>query len=305
MRDQAEKLREKVLKVPQQVDTSINHQQKRTRVVVVTSGKGGVGKSTLALNIALSICSMGKKVVLMDADLGMANIDIMLGLVPEYNLYHLILDRKSLRDIIISGPDGLNIIPGGAGISELANLKEGQLRRILTELGKLDGEYDYMIIDTGAGVSDSVISFVLASNDVIVITTPEPTSLTDAYRIVKIASRNDFNGNLYLVVNKVASDTEGVLVGEKLRIVIKKFLNLEIKILGYIANEPLVDEGIRRQQAFIKIFPKSMAARDINRISGNLVRGFDQGEPDYVINTRPGGIKTFFKKFSAFNRNRH
>lgn len=304
MKDQAEKLREKALKVRKQIEAELNQELKQTRVIVVTSGKGGVGKSTLSLNIALSICSMGKKVVLMDADLGMANIDIMLGLVPEYNLYHMMLDRKSLKDIIVSGPDGLSIIPGGSGISELANLKEDQLRRILVELGKLDGDYDYMIIDTGAGISNNVISFVMASNDVIVITTPEPTSLTDAYGIVKIAARDSFKGNMYLVVNRVTNDTEGVLVGEKLRIVIKKFLDMDIKVLGFIANEPLIEEGIRRQEAFIKAFPKSMAAADITRISRNLVRGFDEDDPDYNLASRPGGIKNFFKKFSAFNRSK-
>jgi flagellar biosynthesis protein FlhG len=304
MRDQAEKLREKALKVRKQIEAELNQELKQTRVIVVTSGKGGVGKSTLYLNIALSICSMGKKVVLMDADLGMANIDIMLGLVPEYNLYHMMLDRKSLKDIIVSGPDGLSIIPGGSGISELANLKEDQLRRILVELGKLDGDYDYMIIDTGAGISNNVISFVMASNDVIVITTPEPTSLTDAYGIVKIAARDSFKGNMYLVVNRVTNDTEGVLVGEKLRIVIKKFLDMDIKVLGFIANEPLIEEGIRRQEAFIKAFPKSMAAADITRISRNLVRGFDEDDPEYNLVSRPGGIKNFFKKFSAFNRSK-
>lgn len=302
MRDQAEKLREKALQVRQQIEAELNRELKQTRVIVITSGKGGVGKSTLALNIALSMCSMGKKVILMDADLGMANIDIMLGLVPQYNLYHMMLERKSLKDIIISGPDGLSIIPGGSGISELANLKEEQLRHILVELGKLDGEYDYMIIDTGAGISNNVISFVLASDDVIVITTPEPTSLTDAYGIVKIASRDNYKGNLFLLVNRVTSDTEGVMVGEKLRIIVKRFLDMDIKILGYITNEPLIEEGIRRQEAFIKIFPKSMAAGDINRITRYLIKGCENNDAEFFTVPKKGGIKNFFRKITSFNR---
>jgi flagellar biosynthesis protein FlhG len=300
MKDQAEKLRELALKVRRQIEEELNTELQQTRVVVVTSGKGGVGKSTMALNIALSLCAAGKKVVLMDADLGLGNIDIMLGLVPEYNLYHMITNKKSLRDIIITGPDNLKIIPGGSGISELANLKDEQLRRILVELGTLDGEYDYMIIDTGAGISNNVTSFLLASDDVIVVTTPEPTSLTDAYGVIKTMAREEFKGNIFLVVNRAATNIEGMLTAEKLKIVIKKFLNIDITILGHITNESLVEEGIRRQEPFITTFPRSQAAADIRAIACNLMEGNivapNTSEP------RRGGVKNFFKKLVGFSR---
>ncbi|HEX3011070.1 MAG TPA: MinD/ParA family protein [Syntrophomonadaceae bacterium] len=300
MKDQAEKLRELALKVRQQIEEELNNEMQQTRVVVVTSGKGGVGKSTLALNIALSMCASGKKVILMDADLGLGNIDIMLGLVPEYNLYHMIINKKALRDIIITGPDNLKIIPGGSGISELANLNDEQLRRILVELGTLDGEYDYMVIDTGAGISNNVTSFLLASDDVIVVTTPEPTSLTDAYGVIKTMARGEFKGNVYLVVNRSASNIEGILTAEKLKIVIKKFLGLDIKILGHITNEPLIEEGIRRQEPFIKTFPRSQAAADIAGIARNLMEGYTMtpGETE----PRRGGVKNFFRRLVNFSK---
>jgi flagellar biosynthesis protein FlhG len=192
---------------------------------------------------------LGRKVVLMDADLGMANIDIMLGLVPKYNLYHMMKDKKTINDIIIKGPEGLSIIPGGSGINELANLKEPELKRILVEMGKLDGEYDYMIVDTGAGISNNVTSFLLAADDAIIVTTPEPTSLTDAYGIIKSITKCGYSKNLLLVVNKVSKESEGVLVAQKFKVVGEKFLDLDIKVLGYILQDNQVEQGIRRQQA--------------------------------------------------------
>jgi flagellar biosynthesis protein FlhG len=299
MKDQAERLRELALKVRRQIEDELNTELQLTRVIVVTSGKGGVGKSTLALNIALCLCMAGKKVVLMDADMGMGNIDIMLGLAPQYNLYHMITDKKALRDIIITGPENLSIIPGGSGISELANLKDEQLRRILVELGTLDGEYDYMIIDTGAGISKSVTSFLLAADDVVVVTTPEPTSLTDAYGVIKTMAREEFCGNIGLVVNRAATSAEGMLTAEKLRIVIKKFLDRDINILGQITNESVIEEGIRRQEPFLILFPRSQAAADIRAIARNLTKGSSA-----AIKTEQnrGGIKNFFKKLVGLSK---
>ncbi|HBQ86554.1 MAG TPA: ATP-binding protein [Syntrophomonas sp.] len=298
MKDQAEKLRELALKVRRQIEEELSTEMQQTRVMVVTSGKGGVGKSTLALNMALGMCAAGKKVVLMDADLGLGNIDIMLGLVPQYNIYHMITNKKSLRDIIITGPDNLKIIPGGSGVSELANLNDEQLRRILVELGTLDGEYDYMIIDTGAGISNNVTSFLLASDDVIVVTTPEPTSLTDAYGVIKTMAREKFGGHIYLVVNRTASGIEGMLTAEKLKIVIKKFLDIDITILGHLPNESIIEEGIRKQEPFIKSFPRSQAAANIKVIARNLMEGnaINTSEP------RRGGVKNFFKKLVGLSK---
>lgn len=293
MNNQADKLRQMALDVKNQIEKEMAREFKHTRVIVVASGKGGVGKSTLALNIALGLCHRDKKVILMDADLGLANIDIMLGLLPKYNLHHVIQGKKGLKEIIITGPGGLSIIPGGSGITELANLGENNLKKLLVELGKLDGEYDYMMIDTGAGLSNNITSFLLSADDVIFVTTPEPTSMTDAYGMVKAITRKSTDKTLYLVVNKVVDNIEGVLVAEKFKLVCEKFLNLPIDVLGHVVDEPLIGESIRRQRAFIEAFPRSQAAKNINSITNNLISSNNKSAPQ---DTNSGGIKRFFKK---------
>jgi len=192
MSDQAEKLRKMALNIRQQIEAEMAWGPKRTRVIVISSGKGGVGKSTLALNMSLALSLRNHKVVLMDADMGLANLDIMLGLLPKYTIQHVVQGKKRIKDIIIPGPAGISIIPGGSGINELANLNDADLKNIIAEMGKLDGEYDYMIIDTGAGISKNVINFLLAADDVIIVTTAEPTSLTDAYGMVKTIVKDSF-----------------------------------------------------------------------------------------------------------------
>jgi len=294
MNDQAERLREIALSVKQQIETEIRQELKVTRVIVVSSGKGGVGKSTLALNVSINLCSRGQRVLLMDADMGMANIDIMLGLVPKYNIQHVVQGNKSLKDIIISGPEGLSIIPGSSGMVELANLPSSELQKIMVELGKLDGEYDYLVIDTGAGISRNVLTFLLAADDVVIITTPEPPALTDAYGVVKAIARESVGKNLYLVVNRVNNNAEGIMVAEKFKMVCFKFLGLEMKILGHVVNDPLVGEGIRSQQAFSKMFPYNVAAKNINDIAGNLISANPRtGIPSEGSS---GGIRKFFRK---------
>lgn len=297
MRDQADRLREMALNLKQEIEAEIRRDLRHSRVVVISSGKGGVGKSTLALNLSINLCTRGMKIILMDADMGLANLDVMLGLVSKYNIYHLLQEKKTMEDITISGPEGLKIIPGGSGISELANLKDTELKRILVELRKLDGAYDYMIIDTGAGISKTVMNFLLAAEDIIVITTPEPTAVTDAYSLVKNVAKNSFAGNIYLVVNKVANDSEGILVAEKFKLVCQKFLSCEIKPLGHIVNEPLIGEGIRRQKAFVQIYPRSTATRNINTIVDRLIEASGQKSPG--LESKRGGIRYFIEKIAG------
>lgn len=296
MRDQAEKLREMALSARYKIEKELLDDLKQTKVIVISSGKGGTGKSTLALNLSIDLCNKGKKVLLFDADLGLANIDIMLGLVPKFNLYHVITGKKTIQDITISA-NGLDIIPGGSGVYELANLSQDRLKNILVQLGKLDGVYDYMIIDTGAGLSESVITFLLAADDVIIVTTPEPTSITDAYGIVKNLSKNNFEGIVYLVVNRVSDSSEGIMIGEKFKLVCKKFLEVDLVLLGYIVNEPLITEGIRKQQSFIKLYPKSTAAKNIAMISEILLK--NKEFQDIPLKSSRGGIRKFFRTLAA------
>lgn len=299
MKDQANKLREMAINLKNQIEVELSRENKQTRVIAVSSGKGGAGKSTLALNLSLELCAQGKKVILMDGDLGMANIDIMLGLVPKYNLYHFIYEQKSLKDIILDGPSNLKIISGGSGINELANLRDDELNRLLKEMGRLDGEFDYMIVDTGAGISNNVIRFLLAADDVIILTTPEPTSLTDAYGIVKSITVCGYTGDIFLVVNRVRKESEGILVGQKFKLVSNKFLGLDIKILGHILYDPQVEQAIRRQQAFIQLFPRTTAAQNISNIAEKLL---DKDPVLYHPETKPGGIRGFIKKFTGYKQ---
>lgn len=299
MSDQADKLRKMAQGVRQQIEAEMMGSSRKTRTIVISSGKGGVGKSTLALNMALSLCSDSRRVMLMDADLGLANIDIMLGLTPEYHIQHLVQGRKSLKDIIITGPQGLKIIPGGSGINELANLSDGELKRILAEIGKLDGDYDYMIIDTGAGISKSVLSFMLAADEVIVITTPEPTSLTDAYGCVKTIAKQGYGGEIAVVVNQAADQNEGILVAEKFRLVCRQFLNINIKMLGVIPSDDLVGEVVRQQKALMQAYPRSNAARHIQNIARNLANQSAAAAPE---ESHGSGIKKFFQKITRLMR---
>jgi len=292
MKDQADRLRE-IAKEVKHSKKEMLKEIKHTRIVVVSSGKGGVGKSTIALNLAISLCIKGKKVIIMDADLGTANIDIMLGVIPKYNLFDVVQGRKHLQDIIISGPKGLNIIPGGSGITELANLNKQELQRTLAELGNLDGQFDYLLIDTGAGINQNVVTFLLSADDLIIVTTPEPTSITDAYGLIKTVAGQAQGKIFYLVVNRVESKKEGLQVAERFKQVCQQFLNLKINVLGYVVNEPLVGEGIRRQCPFMEIFPRTQAARNINAIAGNLIKTNSQDTSNSFNYT---GIKQFFKK---------
>jgi flagellar biosynthesis protein FlhG len=297
MKDQAERLREMANQVRQQIETELIQQQvQRARVVAISSGKGGVGKSTLALNLALVLCTQGKKVLLLDADMGMANLDIMLGMVPKYNLFHMIQGKKNLDEIIIPGPQGMSIIPGGSGIQELANLPAGDMKRLLVELGRLDNDYDYMLLDTGAGISQNVTTFLLAADDAIIITSPEPTSLTDAYGVLKSMSRASYNGRVHLVVNRVSDDSEGILVAEKLKMVAQKYLGIDVVILGHIINDSSVSEGIRRQQPFVEIYPRSRATRNIERIAEKLLESHGDVTLAYLQDVKPPGIRNFFRR---------
>lgn len=179
-------------------------------------------------------------------------------------------------------------------------MRDDELKRILVEMGKIDGDYDYMIVDTGAGISDNVLQFVLAGDDVVVVTTPEPTSLTDAYGLIKNVARDGYQGHIYIVVNKVGKPSEGEVVGQKLKLVSEKFLGLDLILLGYIMHDPAVEQVIKEQKALIEEYPRCEASRNIYSIAGRL-----SGESPEAIEHIPaagGGIRGFFKKMSIFNR---
>ena len=295
MNKQADSLRLIVKQMKNSIQAQINGVEKGTRVITISSGKGGVGKSNLSLNLALALTDFKQKVMLLDADMGLANIDIILGLTPIYNLSHVIKEEKMIADIIVEGPQGLKIIPGGSGVQELANLKDWELESFLTKLSMIEGEADYLLIDTGAGLSNSVLSFALAADELIVVTTPEPTAITDAYGLIKALCQQDFTGKIYLVVNRVLSAQEASIVFEKLLMATSKFLNYEIESLGFIVEDSKVGQAIQAQKPFLMTYPQTTAANNLYNIAAKITN---------QENLMPAskGIKGFFSKVIGYFR---
>lgn len=259
-----------------------------TQIITLTSGKGGVGKSTISVNLGLALASAGKKVLLFDADLGLANINVLLGVVPKFNLYHVIKGHKELEDIIIRTPEGLDIIAGASGYSMLANLSDKERGTLVSAFEKLSG-YDIMLIDTGAGVSSNVVGFTLPADKVIVVTTPEPTAITDAYGIIKSIVLVAPDKNLKLLVNRAQSSLEGKKVAERVINISSQFLNVRVENLGFIYDDDNVSKSIRRQKPFYQLFPGCKAASCLDIIASRIL---EQELP----RRNESGVGAFFKK---------
>lgn len=282
MADQAEKLRE----IMQNQSTAA---PKASRIIAVSSGKGGVGKTNIAINLAIAYARIGKKVIVMDADLGLANVNVVLGVIPRYNLYHLIRQQKKMKDILLDTNFGIQIVAGASGFSKIANLTEEERKGFIEELYELSAA-DIIIIDTSAGVSDNVLSFVAAADDAIIVTTPEPTAITDAYGIVKIIATeiDNLNLSLKLVVNRVKSVTEGRKVAERVINIAAQFLNIKVDYLGFIYEDIMVHNAVVKQKPFITMDPKGRASICIDHLVKRLENiEFKEGS----------GINKFLRRF--------
>jgi flagellar biosynthesis protein FlhG len=281
--DQAEKLRKLVKQqMPRQI----------SRVITITSGKGGVGKSSIAVNLAIALSRLGKRVVILDADFGLANIEVMLGIRPAFNLADLMFRGKNLSDIITIGPENIGFISGGSGIHELTNLTKDQIIYLIQKLVELDRVADIVIIDTGAGVADSVLEFVSASAEVILVATPEPTSITDAYSLLKTLNRkSEFSVEdtvIRMIANRVSPSENGEEIYEKLGIVVSRFLNINLKYLGQIPIDNTVSKAVMRQKPAICDFPNSSFSKQIVSFANQLC----DTEPD--IQQEKKGIAQLF-----------
>lgn len=267
--DQAEELRD--LMQEKNARERVERHQHRTRVVVVTSGKGGVGKTNIATNMAIAYGYMGKKVVLIDADLGLANVNVIMNVVPQYNLYHVIKKQKKMSDIIIDTNFGIKLIAGASGFSKIANLNEEERAAFIQELYSLS-ETDIIIIDTSAGVSKNVVSFVASADDVIVVTTAEPTAITDAYGMIKIIATEVDNRdmNLKMIVNRVNSAAEGRRISERMIQIAAQFLNLKLDYLGFIYDDTSVGASVLRQVPFLIHEPRGKASVCLRHIVAKL-----------------------------------
>jgi flagellar biosynthesis protein FlhG len=257
--DQAEKLRNMV---KQQ-----SSPRRIARVITVTSGKGGVGKTNISVNLAIALSRMGKRVVILDADFGLANVEVMFGIRPQYNLADLMFRGKTLTDIITPGPENIGFISGGSGIQELTNLTRDQIVYLIKTLVELDERADVIIIDTGAGIADSVLEFVAASTEVLLVATPEPTSITDAYALLKTLNRKaDFSLQdtvIKMIANRIENYEEGKDLYDKLSLVVCKFLNFKMEFLGALPQDNVVSKSVMRQKPVMLAFPNSQFSKNI------------------------------------------
>ncbi len=244
----------------------------QSRVVSITSGKGGVGKTNAVANLAYALCQTGKKVLIVDADLGLANVDILFGLTPKYNLQHVILGQKRLSEVIVSGPGGVKVLPASSGVEELTNLNADQRKRLMAEFSHLDEAYDFILIDTAAGISSNVIYFNLAAAEIINIVEPDPTSFTDAYALMKVLSVKYGVTDFKVVVNNVISEGEAKELFEKLKLVSSKFLQINLHYLGYVLHDEKLKEAVRMQKAVVDAFPYAKSSRCFYQIVKNLCR---------------------------------
>ena len=264
--DQAEQLR--IKKAGQQ-------SRPLARVITVTSGKGGVGKSNTSINLAIQFRKMGKKVIILDADFGLANIEIMFGTVPKHNFCDLIYQGKSITDIITWGPMEVGFISGGSGIAGMSNLNRDYLAYIINNLVQLDAIADIIIVDTGAGISDAVLEFLVASGEILLITTPEPTSITDSYSLLKALYRHPrFDENatkVKMVANRVAKESEGEILFEKLNAVVERYLKIPMIYLGSIPEDIQLSRAVMQQVPVSLQNPGAKSTAAYERLANTLL----------------------------------
>ena len=292
--DQADTLRQlaRDAKKTHQAENAVGglSDQQGIRVISVTSGKGGVGKSNVVSNLAIALSAQGKKVLLIDADLGLGNLDVLLGLSPMYNLNHVLNGEKNLSEILIDGPAGIKIIPAGSGIQEFTSLGQHEKLKLLDELDMLEEQFDIMIVDTEAGISENVTYFTVAAQEIIVVVTPEPTSITDVYALIKLLATRYSEHHFKVLVNMAKDSEDALEVFRKLANVAGRFLDISLDYLGCVVKDDKVVEAVKRQKAVTELFPDSEAATCFATLAKRVIE-----------NTRKtrlkGNIQFFFRRF--------
>ena len=287
MLDQAQRLRQMAVKNGDSVV------QSKPKIITVTSGKGGVGKSNIVVNLSIALQKKGRKVMIFDADIGMGNDDIIMGCSSRYNVFDVICSGKEIEEVVITGPFGVKLLPGGSALTKVEDLTQSQRDIFLSKLTALTG-LDYIIMDTGAGVNKSVLGFIACSEDLVIVTTPEPTSLTDAYSLLKAVKHFSIKNSAKVIVNRSLDNNEANLTFNKFNNAVTKFLGMKLEYLGNIGEDKKLAYAVRAQQPVIVSYPNSEAAKDINSIASKI-----EGMKD---KSNGMGIEGLFKRiFSVFS----
>jgi flagellar biosynthesis protein FlhG len=293
--DQAETLR--ALNSHEPAVIADSEEDRVTRVYSITSGKGGVGKTAVVANIAVSLAKLGKSVLILDADLGLANIDVVFGIAPSYNLNHFFSGERDLQDILFDGPSGIKILPAGSGIQNFTRLDSNQKMKLLDGLDSMHNDFDFVLIDTEAGISENVTYFNTAAQEILVVTTPEPTAITDAYALMKLLSTQYHEKHFNLVVNQIQNEDEALDVFRKLTMVSKRYLDISIDYLGSVPADKQMVEAIRKQKVIVEMFPASRISIAFNELAARLCSEHPPSAPK-------GNIQFFWKKLLNFGSKR-
>ena len=285
--DQAETLRSIT------ADSNFEGQDGITRVYSITSGKGGVGKTAIVANTAVALAKLGKKVLVLDADLGLANIDVVFGLTPVHNLNHFFSGDQELQEVMVDGPYGIKILPAGSGLQNFIRLDSSQKLRLLEGLDALECSFDYVLIDTEAGISENVTYFNTAAQEILVVTTPEPTAITDAYALMKLLSVQFHERHFNLVVNMVQNDSDALDVYRKLTMVANRYLDISIDFLGSIPADKQMNDCIRKQKVISDLYPSSKVASAFSSLAERITLEPSDSDPK-------GNLQFFWKKLLRF-----
>jgi flagellar biosynthesis protein FlhG len=266
--------------------------EKHAQTIAITSGKGGVGKTNLSVNLATVLAAMRRRVVLLDADLGLANADILCNVQPRFNLAHVVAGQRQLSEVLTPVPAGFSLIPGASGLAKMADLAESDRRRIITELETVDETADTLIVDTGAGIGRNVLSFTSTADHVVIVTTPEPTAITDAYAVMKVLVRCGTSGKVSIMVNMARNRDEALQVHERIASVARQFLKTDIAFSGYVVADAAVQQAVRKRAPFVQQYPNSPAAQCVQAWANRM---------DHHVDISPGKAG-FFARLASWWR---
>ncbi len=261
-------------------------QVKPVRVIAIASGKGGVGKTNLSVNLGVAMAKLGRQVALLDADMGLANVDVLLGIRPQFNLSHVLTGEKSLADIMLEGPAGMKVIPASSGIQKMSDLSNVEQGAIIHAFSEMDDNLDILIIDTAAGISPSVVNFARASQELIIVVCDEPTSLTDAYAFIKLLNRDYGVNHFHVLCNMVKSMQQGQLLFNKLTKVTDNYLDVNLQFSGAIPYDEDLRKSVQKQNAVIEVYPNSKVSKAINDVARRI--------DNWPIKTKSDGYLEFF-----------